>query len=450
MSAYRTAPLATPGMPPGLPYIIGNEAAERFSFYGMRSILVVFMTTYLLNSAGAKDVMTKEEATGWFHMFVGAVYITPLLGAILADWLLGKYRVIVSLSLVYCLGHLALAVDDTRTGLLLGLGLISVGAGGIKGCVAAHLGDQFGATNAGILSRAYSWFYFSINLGSSVATMLTPLTLANWGPHWAFGIPGVLMALATLIFWLGRHTYAHIPARGNVVWQEMFSPEGLRAAGRMAVIFLFVAAFWALFDQTASRWVLQAEQMDRNLFGWTLNSSAIQAANPLMVMALIPVCTLVLYPWLDRFWKVTPLRKMGMGFFIAVPSFLIPAWVEARILEGATPTILWQVAAYFFITLAEVMISITALEFSYTQAPKTAKGLMLGLNYAAVTLGNLFTGLVNFFGAAKLQGPSYYLFFAGFMGAAAMIYVVVAVRFQPRDILQDEAGDESAGGVEVK
>ncbi|MEW8032202.1 MAG: hypothetical protein AB2819_08160, partial [Candidatus Thiodiazotropha endolucinida] len=140
MTDYLHAPLPSRNMPAGIPFIIGNEAAERFSFYGMRAILVVFMTQYLLNSSGVAEPMNEEEAKGWFHLFVSAVYITPLLGALISDGLLGKYRTIILLSLVYCLGHFALALDHTRLGLLLGLGLIALGSGGIKPCVSAHVG----------------------------------------------------------------------------------------------------------------------------------------------------------------------------------------------------------------------------------------------------------------------------------------------------------------------
>ena len=165
VSKYLTAPLARSDMPGGIPYIIGNEAAERFSFYGMRAILVVFMTQYLVDSSGTLQAMSEEEAKGWYHLFVSAVYFTPLLGALLSDGLLGKYRTIILLSLFYCAGHAALALDDTRWGLVVGLGLIALGAGGIKPCVSSHLGDQFGRTNQGLLSRAFAWFYFAINLG---------------------------------------------------------------------------------------------------------------------------------------------------------------------------------------------------------------------------------------------------------------------------------------------
>ena len=158
MPEYLTAPVPRTNMPGGIPYIVANEAAERFRFYGMRAILVVFMTQYLLDSSGTLDTMSEEDAKGWYHLFVSAVYLTPLLGALLADGLLGKYRTIILLSLVYCAGHFVLALDDTRLGLAFGLGLIALGAGGIKPCVSSHLGDQFGTSNHGLLARAFSWF----------------------------------------------------------------------------------------------------------------------------------------------------------------------------------------------------------------------------------------------------------------------------------------------------
>ncbi len=211
---YQSAPFASPDVPPGIPYIIGNEGAERFSFYGMRAILVVFMTQHLLNREGTLGPMSDAEAKGWFHLFVSAVYFTPLLGALISDGLLGKYRTIITLSLVYCLGHLALAVDHTRLGLAIGLGLIALGSGGIKPCVSAHVGDQFGQTNQHLLSRIFGWFYFSINLGAFFSMLATPWLMEHWGASVAFGVPGVLMGAATLIFWAGRYKFVHNPPGG--------------------------------------------------------------------------------------------------------------------------------------------------------------------------------------------------------------------------------------------
>ena len=114
--------------------------------------------------------------------------------------------------MIYCLGHLALALDDTRVGLSIGLTLIAIGSGGIKPCVSAHVGDQFGTANQHLLAKVFMWFYFSINLGAFLSTIATPWLLANYGPHLAFGVPGILMALATLFFWMGRKVFIHIPA----------------------------------------------------------------------------------------------------------------------------------------------------------------------------------------------------------------------------------------------
>jgi POT family proton-dependent oligopeptide transporter len=196
-----SAPVPSKEMPKGIPYIITNEAAERFSFYGMKGILIIFMTKYMLDSSGTADFMTPDEAKANYHLFTTAVYFTPLFGALLADYFLGKYKTILILSVVYCAGHLTLAMDETRMGLALGLGLIALGSGGIKPCVSAHVGDQFGKTNGHLLEKVFGWFYFSINLGAFASTMLTPWLLANYGPHVAFGAVLLVKNFRSNIIW---------------------------------------------------------------------------------------------------------------------------------------------------------------------------------------------------------------------------------------------------------
>jgi POT family proton-dependent oligopeptide transporter len=440
---YREAPESRAGMPAGIPYIIGNEASERFSYYGMRAILVVFMTQYLVTGSGVLDVMGEDEAKGWFHLFVSAVYLTPLLGALISDGLLGKFRTIIFLSLVYCAGHFALAIDDTRWGLAVGLGLIALGAGGIKPCVSAHLGDQFGRTNQGLLARAFSWFYFSINLGAFVSTLATPWLLQHYGSSVAFGLPGVLMLLATLLFWLGRHKFVHIPAGGHHFVKEVFSKTGLQVLARLCAVYMFIAVFWALFDQTASSWVLQAQQMNRNLFGFELLPAQIQAANPLLVLLLIPLFSYRIYPAINRWFPLTPLRKMSIGLFVTVLAFTIPTFVQLSIDAGGAPSIAWQLLAYVVLTSAEVMVSITCLEFSYTQAPKTMKSFVMAFFMLSISLGNLFTSAVNFFiqnpdGSSKLAGADYFIFFTLLMLGTAMLFVLVARYYRGETYIHEE------------
>ncbi|MCX7109054.1 MAG: POT family MFS transporter [Proteobacteria bacterium] len=440
---YRTAPVASKKIPGGIPFIIGNELAERFSYYGMRAILVIFMTQYLMDARGNPDLMSEGEATGYFHLFVSITYFTPFLGALLADGWLGKYRTIILLSLVYCLGHFSLALDDTRTGLLVGQSLIALGAGGIKPCVSAHVGDQFGASNQHLLGRVFSWFYLAINLGAFVSMLLIPWLLKQYGSSVAFGVPGVLMLLATGIFWSGRHRFVHIPPGGMRFVREVLSGEGLRCLRRLTGIYLFIAMFWALFDQNGSSWVLQSQHMDRMLFGIEILPSQIQAANPLLIVLLTPLFHRVIYPVLGRFINLTYLNKIAIGLFITVFSFLLVAWIQTLIDAGLRPSILWQLLAYLLLTSAEVMVSITCLEFSYTQAPRTMKSFVMSFYMAAVALGNLFTSAVNFFienpdGSSKLAGASYFWFFAGLMLVTALGFFWYSRYYQERAYLQEE------------
>ncbi len=379
--------------PSGIPYIIGNEAAERFSYYGMKAILIVFMTTYLK--------MNESESTIWLHTFSIGVYWFPIIGAIIAEVFFGKYKTIMSLSIVYVLGHLTLALFETKTGLAVGLSLIAIGSGGIKPCVSAHVGDQFTEKNKHLIERMFSYFYIAINLGAFISTLATPLLLQFYGPSVAFGIPGVLMLIATFLFWLGRNKFIAIRPFGKEIIEDLKDKSISKTIIHLLVIYGFIAVFWSLFDQTASTWILQARNSliikDFSLFGKTIEllPSQIQAANPILILIFTPLFTFVLYPLVNKFIKVTPLRKITFGMLIAGFSFMIVAWIENRIQNGIVTHINWQFLAYIILTAAEIMVSITALEFSYTQSPNRLKSIIMGLFLLSVSLGNTITAVVN-------------------------------------------------------
>lgn len=379
--------------PKGIPYIIGNEAAERFSYYGMKAILIVFMTSYLK--------MSENESTIWLHTFGIGVYWFPIIGAIIAEVFLGKYKTIMSLSIVYVLGHLVLALFETKTGLAVGLSLIAIGSGGIKPCVSAHVGDQFTQENKHLIERMFSYFYLSINLGAFISTLATPLLLQRYGPSIAFGVPGILMLIATILFWMGRDKFIAIRPFGKEVFEDLKDKSIVKTILHLLVIYAFIAVFWSLFDQTASTWILQARNSliikDFNFFGtsFTLLPSQIQAANPILILIFTPLFTLLVYPYVNKFVKVTPLRKITFGMFIAGFSFVIVAWIENRIQQGIETHIYYQFIAYAILTAAEIMVSITALEFSYTQSPNRLKSIIMGLFLLSVSLGNTITTVVN-------------------------------------------------------
>ena len=441
--AFATHPFPLKTMPPGIPFIILNEAAERFSYYGMRAILMIFMTKYLLDHTGSLAPLDRPQAMVYYHTFEMAAYLFPLLGALLSDIFLGKYRTILWLSMVYCLGHLALALDGTKNGLILGLSLIAVGSGGIKPCVSAHVGDQFGEGNRHLLERVFYWFYFSINVGSTLSTLLIPYLLDRFGPHVAFGLPGMLMLIATWVFWLGRRRFAHLPPAGKRFAKVAFGPEGLRVIAGLAGIYFFVALFWCLSDQAFSAWVLQAEQMDRSFLGVQWLSSQISAVNPILVLVFIPLFSYVVYPALGRWVELTALRKIGVGLVTPVIAFCLSAWIESRIAVGETPSIGWQLLGYALLTAGEVLAYGTCLEFSYRQAPPAMKSIIMSMMLASIGLGNAITVGVNRWIASSaevakaLSGANYYLAFAAGLAFALLFYVPYALRFKERSYLAD-------------
>lgn len=431
--------------PKGIPYIIGNELAERFSYYGMRAILVVFMTQYLMSS-GKLNPMNDNEATTWYHLFTMANYFFPIVGAIVSDVLWGKYKTIILLSIVYVMGHLALAIDESRVGLSIGLTLIAIGAGGIKPCVSAHVGDQFEEKNKSLLEKIFGFFYFSINLGAAVSTLLIPVLLEKFGPHVAFGVPGLLMMIATIVFWRGRKVFIAIPPVGWTAYKrDVFSTEGKKAILNLSIMYIFIAIFWSLFDQTGSSWVLQAEKMDRmvnlGFIHFELLASQIQAINPLLIMIFIPLFTYAVYPFINKFFPLTALRKISIGMFLAGFSFALLAVAQTSIMAGGKPSILWQFWAYVILTAAEVMVSITGLEFSYTQAPNSMKSFLMGIWLLSVSLGNGITAIVNMIivnddGTYKLDGSEYFWFFAGLMFVTAVAFIFVAMRYKVESYIQ--------------
>ena len=404
---YSTHPSETSGMPGGIPYIISNEAAERFSFYGMKAALAVFLANYLGVLGG--ESMSEAKATAYVSFLNSAVYLTPLFGALIADIFFGKYRTIVTLSIVYCFGHLALALMGiagmVQFWLLAGLGLIAIGAGGIKPCVSAHVGDQFGKNNQHLITKIFNLFYLSINFGAVISNLAIPVILKWFGPHWAFGIPGILMALATIAFWMGRRKFVHIPPHGKDFNRELFSREGLTAIGKLIPLFLFVAVFWCLFDQTANTLVFQAEKMDRRLLnfaflpesirGLEVLPSQIQAANPFLILILIPIFSWFIYPAVEKIIPLSPLRKIGTGLFLMVISFAVISYAQEAIDLGQTPSVWWQLLAYLIFNTAEILISIVCLEFAYTQSPRKMKSFVMGLFLLSVFAGNALTGIIN-------------------------------------------------------
>ncbi|XP_018571394.1 peptide transporter family 1 isoform X2 [Anoplophora glabripennis] len=357
-------------------FIVSNEFCERFSYYGMRTILVLYLTNILLYSeADAKIV---------YHAFTVLVYFFPILGAILSDSFLGKFNTIFYVSMVYATGSILLALASAEPiGLpqagfsIFGLVLIAFGTGGIKPCVSAFGGDQFVLPQQELqLSRFFSLFYFAINAGSLISTFLTPILRNN--VHCfdqescfplAFAVPGALMIISIVIFGLGKPLYKIKKPEGNLIvqvtkcishaisqkckssekkehWLDHAEPRfgakmvnDIKATLKVLIIYIPLPIFWALYDQQGSGWTFQAVRMDGNIGFYTILPDQMQVINPLLILAFIPLFSYVVYPVFAKcnFLK-TPLQRMACGGFLAAVAFCVSALISIA-LEATYPVV---------------------------------------------------------------------------------------------------------------
>ncbi|KAK3083214.1 hypothetical protein FSP39_016931, partial [Pinctada imbricata] len=350
-------------------FILGNEFCERFAYYGMRAILVLYLKNWLNFS--------DDNSTSIFHAFVMLCYFTPLFGAIIADGYIGKFNTIFYISMIYTAGSIVMAATafppPEKVGPLIGLLLIGLGTGGIKSCVGPLGADQFRPEQEKERSSFFSAFYFMINMGSLLSMLLTPILRAD--VHCikdtcyplAFGVPAVLMIIATVILRAGKSQYKLVPPTGNLIGRvfrciilglkgkikhrgnsaekkshwlyyadskfEVAFIEDVRILLKVLFMFLPLPLFWALFDQQGSRWTLQAEKMngDLGIFG-RLKPDQMPSLNALFIIVMIPLFEKLIYPCLDK-CKIPnrPLQRMVAGMFLCAASFVIAAVLQIYI-----------------------------------------------------------------------------------------------------------------------
>src|ERR1017187_7707978 len=480
--------------PPQIKFIVGNEACERFSYYGMRSILAGYITGAVLKGGLGQSA---DASTEIIHLFVFANYFMPLLGAWLSDKIIGRYHTILWVSLFYCAGHGVLACSDlagTVHGKLLllytGLALIAFGSGGIKPCVSAFMGDQFKPEQSHLLQKAYGAFYWAINLGSFFSFLSISWIKDRNGYGLAFGVPGILMAIATFIFWLGTNHYVRVPpsretksagffrvffhalqnrlkivaadvrrlifpkstseseprhlgSYGKSFWDAArgrFSEKEIDAAKSvLPILFVFalIPIFFSLFDQTNSTWVLQGGKMvPTKILGLDIGAEQMQSMNPLIVMVLVPLFTLGIYPRIGR--VASPLRRMSYGMFLAAASYLVVAALQRQIEAGAQLSVLWQTVPYVILTAAEVLVSTTGLEFAFREAAPEMKSIVMGFWLLTIAFGDLLVVAVtklfsNAGDPAASVSTNRFLLYAGMTFVVAILFSVVAAFYKYRD-----------------
>jgi POT family proton-dependent oligopeptide transporter len=385
--------------------------------------------------------------------------------------------------------------------------LIAIGAGGIKPCVSANVGDQFDESNSSLISKAFDMFYASINIGSVFSILLIPYLKDTYGPAVAFGVPAVAMLIAVFFFWAGKNKYRKLPAPkydanrmiifataflslvvsyiyfdkiqhagigpvlgawlilvlalafifkkqwfakpGNFIGINLYAltnggfnaaakeygeetVNGIKAVWRVLSVFAFIPVFWALWDQSQSEWVVQAQKMDLNWLGIEWKAEQISFVNAAFILLFIPLFSYVVFPAVNKMGiKITPLRKIGAGFVLTALSFVVVAIIQGWIDAGQTPNISWQILAFVVLTAGEVLISITGLEYAYTQAPPSMKSTIMACWLITVTLGNVLVSVIQtnisnggFF--AQFHGAGFFWLFTGICAATAVLFMLIS------------------------
>ncbi|NXB45535.1 S15A1 protein, partial [Leucopsar rothschildi] len=445
------------GFPLSIFFIVINEFCERFSYYGMKAVLTLYFTRFLR--------WEDNFATAIYHTFVALCYLTPILGAIIADSWLGKFKTILYLSIVYAIGQAVLSVGSISelTGgsannlapnialSMIGLILIALGTGGIKPCVSAFGGDQFEENQERQRGTFFSLFYLSINAGSLLSTLITPtLRASECGIHTkqecyplAFGVPAVLMAVALVVFIIGSRMYKKVKPRGNIMlevskcvgfaiknrfrhrskefpkrehwldWASDKYDKRLIAQTKMVlrVLFLYIPLpmFWAVFDQQGSRWTLQATAMNGD-FGFQIQPDQMQIVNPILIVIMVPVVDSLVYPLIKKCkLNFTPLKKMTVGMFLGSLAFVAAALVQVQI-DKTYPVFpaAWQAQ----IKLINVGESPATVEFqpqlgNVSIAPKKETGY-LTFNASELQSLHITAALLNKTEPLDLQGEERY------------------------------------------
>jgi POT family proton-dependent oligopeptide transporter len=407
--------------PRGFWFIFWGELAERASFYGMKTLLLL----YMIQKLGYTDANSASVVS----LFTAGAYILPIAGGYIADHYLGKFKTIMYFALPYILGHIILGTFTSEVGLYTALLLLAGGSGSIKPNISTLMGLMYQkAGKSHLLTQAFSWFYMAINIGASITTFSLPFVRDRYGYSAAFMAPTILMAVSLGIFFLGKKHYPKEEVRKaqRIVRSPEQKHEERTALIRLSGLFLLIVFFWSIFDQSYSTWTLFARDymiLDIDIFQWSwhIPPDAIQSLNPILIVVMTP-----LFAWIwsrtdrDETHKLSSPRKMLIGFFLLI---LCMGVMSAAGYLGVKEkvSILWELGAYVLVTMAELCISVVGLQLAFEEAPDRMKSMITGIWLCTVFLGDSLAAL--FSRIYTVMSPGNYF------GAMTILMVVVMVVF---------------------
>ncbi|WP_188679931.1 peptide MFS transporter [Subtercola lobariae] len=451
------------GQPRQLANIFGVEAWERFSFYGMQGILLLYLF-YPASQGGLG--LPKDTATGIVGAYGGAVYLSTILGAWLADRILGSERVLFFSAVLIMFGHIALALIPGGAGVAVGLICIAIGSGGLKANATSIVGTLYSADDPR-RDAGFSLFYLGINLGAFIGPLLTGLAQTTLGFHYGFGLAAIGMAIGLIQYSIGRK---NLPKIASIVPNPLPASRRSRAIiiGIIAVLVVIVAvltgllninnlvtvviavtliaaiayfavilrskritktersrvlafiplfitsvAFWSLYQQQFTVVTLYSNsQLNRDLFGWQMPVSWVQSINPIFVIILSGVFAAI-WTKLGKRQPVTPLKFAGGAIVMGIAFLLFIPFANGG---AASTPLLALVGILLVFTIAELLISPVGLSISTKLAPEVYRTQMVALFFLSVALGTAISGQL-----ASFYDPNNQVPYFGILGAIAIV-----------------------------
>ncbi|TXC81454.1 peptide MFS transporter [Luteibaculum oceani] len=432
------------GHPKGLFILFFTELWERFSYYGMRAILVLFI--YSSISDGGMG-WTKEEALGLYGWYTMLVYLMSIPGGLLADRLVGQKKAVMIGGVLLCAGHLVLAVPG-QAAFFAGLTLIVLGVGALKPNISTMVGGLY---KKGDIRRdkGFTIFYIGINIGAFLSSISVAYVAELYGWHYGFGLAGIGMIVGQIVYVWGQKFLKGV---GDFIPKKSESGEDNRKAltkvekDRMLVLFLsfiIIIVFWGAFEQAGGLMnIYTNEKIDRTIFGTEIPAGVFQSVNSFFIMTF---GTLVAAYWAKRRIKgleESSLFKMAIGTIIMGTGFIMmtAAAVDADASTDGKGALIWLILAYFLHTIGELCASPVALSFITKLAPVKYASFMMGAYFAATGLGNKVAGLLGEYSASWGELET----FTGIAIFAILFGVVLILALKPLKRLTHGAEDGEA------
>ena len=423
------------GHPRGLSYLFATEMWERFSYYGMRALLVLYMVKFLLDPQRAGTVIglasfrtaletifgplgTQPLASQIYGFYTGLVYLTPIFGGLLADRVLGQRRTVIIGATLMAIGHFMMAFEQL---FLFALGFLILGNGAFKPNISTQVGSLYPPGDRR-RDRAFSIFYVGINLGAFLAPLVCGTLGEEIGWHYGFAAAGVGVTLGLVIYLLGAPYLPEDALAKRASLQQPLDRAAWQSIIALLLLFAPVSLFWATYEQQGNTIALWADQYtDRHFLGGEIPVTWFQAFNPFMIFAFTPLIV-AFWRWQGHREHST-VAKLAIGCLLNALAYLVmvaAAWSAG----GGKADWLWLLAYFVVLTVGEIYLSPTSLSLVTKVAPVPLLSMMMGVWLSTSFIGGFLAGYLGSFWSS-MGKESFFLMLALLSFAAGVIIILL-------------------------